>query len=110
MKMKNQKWWDFPAALFLMGALFCAAARIQTTNWTENLGRMGIMVALGAMFGFALGRSIFSGRTAFIMGLVYSVFIIPWQLGLLLPEMDWISRMNIVYARLWFATTDFIQN
>ena len=68
--MKNQRWWDIPAALFLIAALFCAAARLQTTNWTEHLGRMSMIVFLGAVFGLALAKSIFRGSTTFWLGLL----------------------------------------
>ena len=110
MKIKTQRWWDIPAALFLVAALLLASARLQSTNWTENLGRVSLIVLLGAIFGFALGKSIFPGRVTFGMGLVYTLFVIPWQLGLLTPVVDWNERMTIVYARIWYATSDFIGN
>ena len=110
MKTKSIGWWDIPAALFLVGALFSAAMRLNATNWTENLGRVQIIVLLGAVFGFALGKSIFSGRVTFVMGLVYSVFVIPWQLGLLVSASDWYGRLTIVYARIWYSVYDFIRN
>jgi hypothetical protein len=110
MKRKMQRWWDIPAALFLVAALLSASARLQTTNWTENLGRVSFIVFLGAALGFALGKSIFPGRITLSMGLVYSLFAIPWQLGLLIPVVEWPERMSILYARMWYATSDFIQN
>ena len=110
MKNTNQRWWDVPAAIFLVGALFSAALRLQSTQWTEHLGRTEFIVVLGAIFGFALGKSIFRGWITFVMGLVYTVFVIPWQLGLLMPQMEWIDRLNVVYARMWYATADFISN
>ena len=110
MKINNQRWWDVPAALFLLGALFTAAVRLQVTNWTENLGRVEFIVILGAIFGFALGKSIFDGRITFALGTVYSLFVIPWQLGQMIPNLDWLARLNILYARLWYATADFLSN
>lgn len=110
MKKNTQRWWDIPAAIFLIGALFSAAVRLHLTNWTEHLGRMELIVLIGAVFGFALAKSIFSGRTTFLMGLVYSVFVIPWQLGLIMPGQDWPERMNILYARIWYAVADFLAN
>ncbi len=110
MKTNNQRWWDLPSAIFLFAALFAAAVRLQLTNWTENLGRVELIVFLGAIFGFALGKSIFRGRITFLMGLVYSAFVIPWQLGLLMPTMGWTDRLTVLYARLWYATADFLAN
>jgi transglutaminase-like putative cysteine protease len=91
--------------------LFSAAIRLQTTNWTEHLGLVEVIVALAAVFGLALGKSRFPGHITFGMGLVYSLFVIPWQLGLLIPyDMDWPSRLEIIYARLWYSTADFLSN
>ncbi len=108
--MKTRRWWDIPAALFLVAALLCASARLQATGWTENLGRVSIVVILGAAVGLALGKSVFSGRLAFIMGLAYSLFAVPWQLGMLIPVPEWLERMTILYARMYYATRDFLQN
>ncbi len=110
MKNNNQRWWDVPAAIFLVGALFSAALRLQATQWTEHLGRTEFIVVLGAIFGFALGKSIFRGWQTFVMGLIYTVVIIPWQLCLLMPQAEWLDRLNVVYARMWYATADFISN
>jgi transglutaminase-like putative cysteine protease len=110
MKTQNQRWWDIPAAVFLLGALFSAAVRLQTTNWTENLGRLELNVVLAAVFGFALGKSIFRGRTTFFFGLVYSIFFLPWQLGLILPKLEWTARLYLLYARLWYAVADLLAN
>lgn len=110
MKTTNQRWWDVFAAFCLLAALFSAAARLQATNWTENLDRVELMVILAAALGFALGKSLFSGRITFLMGLTFTLIFIPWQLGLLLPSMDWISRLNIIYARLYYSIADFLVN
>lgn len=110
MKNTNQRWWDVPAAIFLLGALFSAALRLQSTQWTEHLGRTEFIVVLGAIFGYTLGKSIFRGWVVFVMGLVYTIFVIPWQLGLLMPQMEWFDRLNVLYARMWYATADFISN
>jgi hypothetical protein len=110
MKTKNPRWWDVPAALFLMGALISAALRLHATGWTAELGRMEFNVILGAIFGFALGVSIFRGYWTFLMGLIYSLFFIPWQLGLTISGLEWIERVNLLYARLWYATADFLAN
>lgn len=110
MKAKNQKWWDLPAALFLSAALFVAALRLQATNWTENLANIGLTVLLGAGLGFALGKSLFNGRVTFLLGFLYSLFLIPWQLSLLIPNEQWLYRLSLLYARIWYAIADFLAN
>ncbi len=110
MKIKTPRWWDVPAALFLMGALLSAALRLHATEWTAELSRIEFNVILAAIFGFSLGISRFRGRWTFLMGLIYSLFFIPWQLGLIIPGMEWTERLNLLYARLWYATADFLAN
>lgn len=110
MKNTTQRWWDVPAAIFLFGALLSAAIRLHATNWTEHLGLTELIVIIGAIAGFALGKSMFSGRVTFFIGLVYSLFFVPWRLGLLLPGLDWLGRMQMLYARLYWATSDFLRN
>ncbi len=110
MNTKNTRWWDIPAALFLIGALFTAAVRLHQTNWTEDLGRVEILVIIAAAAGLALAKSKFSGRITFVIALVYSAFFIPWQLGLTMPNLDWPARMTVLYARLWYAVADFLAN
>jgi transglutaminase-like putative cysteine protease len=110
MKTKIQRWWDVPAALFLVGALFSASIRLQSTAWTEHLGLMSMLVLLGAVLGFAMGKSIFSGRFMFVMGLVFSAFFVTWQLGTLMSGQNWTERLNVLYARLYWSTADFLAN
>jgi transglutaminase-like putative cysteine protease len=110
MKIQKPRWWDVPGALFLIGALFSAAVRLHSTNWTEHLGRLELNVILAAFFGLALGKSIFRGRTTFLFGLAFTVFFLPWQLGLLITDAEWPARINIIYARLWYATADLLAN
>jgi transglutaminase-like putative cysteine protease len=93
-----------------MGALLSAAVRLHSTSWTEHLSRMEFNVILGAVFGFALGVSMFRGRWTFLMGLVFSLFFVPWQLGLMMSNLEWHNRLSLLYARLWYATADFLAN
>lgn len=109
-KSQSQRWWDFPAVLFLLVALISAAIRLQSTRWTEHLGRTEVIVVLAMIFGLALGKSIFHGRTTFMMGLVYTFFFVGWQLTLIMPEMEVHDRVNLLYARLWWSTADFLAN
>lgn len=110
MKTKQERWWDVAAALFLAGALFSAAIRLTLTNWTPHLDKVGVLTFLGLAAGLALGKSRYRGLLTFGIGLAYTAFILPWQLGTLTPNMDWLPRMNILYARLWYATADVIRN
>jgi transglutaminase-like putative cysteine protease len=110
MMVRNQRWWDFASAAFLLGALMSAAARLHATNWTEHLGRLEAVVLLAALLGFMLGKSIFRGRITFLLGLAYSLFFIPWQLGSILPDLEWPARLYTLYSRLWYAMADLLAN
>ena len=110
MKTKTPRWWDLPSAILLICALMSAAIRLHVTNWTENLGQVEFIVLIAAVLGLALGKSKFGGKVTFLLGLAYTLFVLPWQLGLLVPQSEWLVRLNTIYARIWFATADVIHN
>lgn len=110
MNTKIQRWWDLPAAILLVCALLSAAVRLHVTEWTTNLGRVDFAVVIGALLGFLLGKSIWRGRVTFVVGLLYSLIIVPWLLVAIMPEGEWMFRINLLYARLYWAVADLIRN
>ena len=101
------RWWDLPAAALLIVALVTAATRLVVTQWTDYLSIAQTLAFFGAIAGLALGQSRFSPRVAFLLGLLYGIFAIPWQLGLTVRgHLLWSIRMNILEMRL---TTIFNQ-
>lgn len=110
MNTKIQRWWDLPAAILLVCALLSAAVRLHVTEWTTNLGRVEFAVVIGALLGFLLGKSIWRGRVTFMVGLLYSLIIVPWILVAIMPEGEWMVRVNLLYARLYWAVADLLRN
>lgn len=101
------RWWDLPAAALLIVALVTAATRLVVTQWTDYLSIVQTLAFFGAIAGLALGQSRFSLRVVFLLGLIYGMFAIPWQLGLTVRgHLLWSIRMDILEMRL---TTIFNQ-
>lgn len=111
MKSNPNRWWDVPAILIMVSALWVAALRLQLTDWIDQLYRVTSLEVIGLVLGISLGYSLFKGRTAFWMGLVYTVIVIPWQLGLTLDEnMLWLDRIESVGSRFWHSLIQFLNN
>jgi hypothetical protein len=110
MNTKTQRWWDIPAVILLVCALLSAAIRLHVTNWTEHLGRVELVVILGVILGIFLGKTVWRGTVAFAIGLMYTLVLVPWQLVLMMPQGEWVSRLYILYARLYWAVADFLRN
>lgn len=97
----TSRWWDLPAVLLLLAALFTASSRLVATQWTDHLDRIHTLTFLGALVGLALGQSVFSPRQATAWALVYGLFTIPWQLGLTLGQtVLWTERLISLAGRL----------
>lgn len=107
---KPVRWWDWPAALLLIAALFTAATRLTATHWAEHLSLVQTVSFLGAIAGLALGQSRFSPSTVRFFALAYGLFTVPWQLGLTLGEgVQWSERMLSVGNRLLITIDQLIQ-
>jgi transglutaminase-like putative cysteine protease len=98
---ENARWWDLPAAALLMVAMLTVATRLVVTGWTDYLTLTQTIATLGAAAGLALGQSRFSPRLAFLFGLTYGLFVIPWQLGITIERnLPWLERMQLLQNRL----------
>jgi|GEM_PF-134373 len=101
-----QRWWDSLAAFLLIAALLIAATRLVSTHWTRDLGIIQNIAFIAGGFGLALGQSRFSSRAAALLATIYGLFVIPWQLGLTLPEgIAWRERIFILADRLGNTVT-----
>ena len=99
--LSSRRWWDLPAALLLLVAMLTAATRLSVTHWTQHLSMVQNLAFFGVILGLMLGQSRFSPRIAGILGLLYGIFVIPWQLGLTLKdELLWMERLSILVNRL----------
>lgn len=81
-KPQQTRWWDWPAVLLLIAAIYVAATRLNATNWTDELNTVQTIAILGVIAGLALGKSTFSPGVVRIFAFVYGGFVIFWQIGL----------------------------
>ncbi len=111
MEKLTQRWFSFPSAACLIAMLITAASHMASTGWTEHLERVTQATLAGGILGLAIGYSRFSRRLATWIAIAYTVFFIPWQLGLLITDAtSWNERLTILYARLYWATQQFLSN
>ncbi len=111
MKKYVDRWWNIPAALLLLAAITTAASRLSTTEWTENLDMVVVLAIFGAILGLGLGYSRFKGWLVGIFCIVYTLFFVPWQLGLTLGEdIAWLERLESLGGRLWASLAMIFQN
>ncbi len=112
MDKKTLRWWDFLSAFFLLAALEVSAYRLRITGWTPNLGIIVILTFISTCLGLALGYSSFRPWIARLFGLVYTLFFVPWEIGLFVEPsgMDWLARLNDLYARLYYSLFDFFRS
>ena len=99
---KFTRWWDFPAGALILAAMITSAARLSATHWTDNLAMVQTITVFGTIAGLALGKSLFSSRTALILSSIYGTFVIPWQMGITLitERLEWTERLSILVNRL----------
>jgi transglutaminase-like putative cysteine protease len=98
---KEKRWWDLVSVLLLFVNFTIAYNRLFVTHWTEHLEIVRTIAYLGLFSGLALGYSRFSHRLAFVIGLVYGIYLIPWRIGLFLgSEIPWNERLYGLWVRL----------
>jgi len=104
------RWWDLPAALILVVAVFLAAVRLNATNWTDELAMVQTVTLFAVLTGLALGQSNFSARTAVWFSAAYAVFTIIWLLGLTFGEgVLWQERLASLFGRLGISFGNLVR-
>ena len=98
---KYHRWWDWFSALLLIILIETAAARLVSTDWAEKMSLVQDVAFWGTLLGLALGKSAFRRLTVFLMSLNFGVFVLAWQIGMLVErEVDWDERMVTVGERM----------
>lgn len=108
--IKSVRWWDWPAALLLIAAMYIAATRLNATHWTDELSLVQSVAILGVIAGLALGKSTFSVGTVRFFAFAYGLFVIVWQVGLTLGEgVLWPERLLSMGNRLLIILDQIFQ-
>jgi len=109
-KPQPTRWWDWPAVLLLIAAIYVAATRLNATHWTEELNVVQTISLVGVIAGLALGKSTFSPALVRIFAFVYGAFTIFWQLGLTIGTgVLWPERMMSMGNRLLIILDQIFQ-
>ncbi len=110
--MDSQKrWWDFPAALLLLVALWTSVIRLSATEWTQQLNYLELLVLIGFGLGVLLGQSNFSKKQVLWFSIAYSIIFIPWQLVRTMEgEILWSERFLSLLGRLGASVSLFLDN
>lgn len=104
----DERFFDLFSVILLLFAMIAAAMRLSATAWAQHLEVVQGVVFFGVLLGLAVGKSIFSPRSAFLLGLDYGLLLLPWQLGLILfsPNVEWQERVVSMAGRLWTVLGD----
>lgn len=81
MKIAPNRWWDWTAVLCFMAALITVSYRLNDTKWTEDLNLVTSLTVLGALIGLALGLSRYSRLVVTLLGIGYTIVLVPWQMA-----------------------------
>jgi transglutaminase-like putative cysteine protease len=102
--------WDWPSAALLIAAVFTVAVRLDTTNWTPDLGYVESLAVLGTILGLALGLSQFKAPAMrWLVGL-YSIFFVPFHLSRIITgEKTALGQLASLGGRL-SASINFLMN
>jgi len=111
MKIAPNRWWDWTAVLCFLAALITASYRFIDTKWTEDLNLVVGITLLGAIIGLGLGLSKFKPLAATLLGLGYTLVVLPYQFSKIIPgEVVFSERLTSVGGRLWNSLYLFLQN
>jgi hypothetical protein len=111
MKTNTHHWFDWFASLVLIGAFGTVALRLRVTEWTANLEVIEFLGLIGCILGILLGASRFTELASQLFALNYTIFFIPWQLGLIVGKnIDWEERIVSLVGRLSFSITEVANN
>jgi transglutaminase-like putative cysteine protease len=86
MKASSYYRWDWPAAVLLISVVFTAAVRLDTTNWTPDLGYVESLAVLGTLLGLTLGLSQFKRPALGWLVSLYTLVIVPMHLSRIISD------------------------
>lgn len=107
----EQRWFDIPAVLLFMTALWLVGLRIQATDWTDKLSLVQFAMILAAILGMALGASRFTRAAVFWVSAAFSLIGLTWLATLLLPpELIWAEKLLSLNQQVTSSLGNFFRN
>ncbi len=101
--------WDFWSAAILIMILMTASRRLYATSWTFGLQTVLLLTLLGAMLGLTLGSSKFNRLAVSLLGLGYSVVLLPLIMAwLLYKDTAWLERMASLGGQLAISFSQLV--
>jgi len=102
MQREQRHAFDSLTAFLLLLAVLTSAGRLSVTNWTTGLELPTELAGIAVLFGIGLGCSRFRLRTVNLLALAYSLFFIPWLMGVILyfPSIEWSEKLLSMGGRL----------
>ncbi len=111
MKTNARHWFDWFASIVLIVAICTVAIRLRVTDWTGNLEVIEFLVLFGSILGVMLGASQFTSLAVQLFALNYTIFFVPWQLGLIIAKnISWDERILSLIGRLNFSINEVASN
>ncbi len=104
------RWWDWPAAILLLAAMYVAATRLNATGWTNQLKLIQTVALIGVVAGLALGKSTFSPGLVRFFAIAYGAFVVVWQVGSTFGKgVLWPERMASMGNRILIILDQIVQ-
>ncbi len=101
MNTRDDRWWNIPAVLCLFAALMTTAFRVESTEWTTELGVLKWLTLIAFILGVGLGYSKFKGFLVQIFAFFYTITILPWLLIIQTPsDAAWLDRLHVFLVRI----------
>ncbi len=111
MENKSSRWFDWFSAILLVSAFATVTIRMRVTEWTANMDVFEVLALIGVILGIMLGASRFTSLAAQLFAVNFTIFFVPWQLGLLMGKnIPWDERLLSLIGRLSFAITEVANN
>ncbi|HWR64846.1 MAG TPA: transglutaminase domain-containing protein [Bellilinea sp.] len=111
MKISESRWWDWTAVLCFLAVILTVAFRLSDTKWTEDLNIVTTLTIIGGILGLVLGLSKFNRWIATLIGVGYTLVILPWQFSKVIHgDVAFAEKLASVGGRLWHGLNLFLRN
>lgn len=111
MKNSKNRWWDWTGVVCFFAGMLTAAYRLSDTKWTDDLNLVITLTFIGVILGLVLGISRLKPWAATLVGLGYTLVVIPWQLVHIVPEgTPALERFITLVTRFTLSFNQFLRD